>query len=256
MRVAAAAAFWRCEDPYSPAPYLMLRGMRWGEIRASSSLDPSVFEAPSSEVRTALKRFLSEGSYAELIEAAEAAMAEPCGRAWLDLQRYVVSACDNMGYSAIPNAIKAELKALVRDFPDLLTSVLVDDTPTANRKTLSWLDEFARGGAAGPGRARAVWSPPPVIEEEPADAADSEAALPDSFNSQWKRCAAAAQKKHSRYWRKKSDGRTAAAENFSVSCNWLRSACLPDTKASPCLCWKSSRTRSTATGWKNGKRRN
>ena len=43
-RVAAAARFWRAEDPYSPAPYLMLRGMRWGEIRASESLDLSTFE--------------------------------------------------------------------------------------------------------------------------------------------------------------------------------------------------------------------
>ena len=54
-RVASAARFWRTEDPYSPAPYLMLRGMRWGELRAVDTLDPSTFEAPDSETRTSLE---------------------------------------------------------------------------------------------------------------------------------------------------------------------------------------------------------
>ena len=95
----------------------MLRGMRWGEVRANSYLDPSTFEAPNSETRTGLKRLLSEGSYAEAIEMAEAAMASPAGRAWLDLQRYVVTAADNLGTRAISEAIKAELAALLKSLP-------------------------------------------------------------------------------------------------------------------------------------------
>lgn len=180
-RVAAAAAFWRREDPYSPAPYLMLRGMRWGEIRAASSLDPNLFEAPPTEVRTTLKRLLNEGSYAEMIEVAENAMAEPCGRAWLDLQRYVVTALDYQGYSAVSEAIKSELKALVRDYPDLLTSTLLDDTPTANNETLKWINEFA--AAAEPVPQPVSWSaPPPELEPEPgADAPAAEDAPPDAF---------------------------------------------------------------------------
>ena len=79
----------------------MLRGMRWGELRASDTLDPSTFEAPDSETRTSLKRLLMEGSYAEAIEIAETAMASPAGRAWLDLQRYVVTAAEGLGYTAI-----------------------------------------------------------------------------------------------------------------------------------------------------------
>src|SRR5260370_14409745 len=34
-RVVASAKFLRQEDPYSPAPYLLLRGLRWGELRAA-----------------------------------------------------------------------------------------------------------------------------------------------------------------------------------------------------------------------------
>ena len=142
-RVASAARFWRTEDPYSPAPYLMLRGMRWGELRAAEALDPSTFDAPNSETRTSLKRLLMEGSYAEAIEIAETAMATPAGRAWLDLQRYVVTAAENLGYTAIAEAIKAELAALLKIFPDLKTSSLMDDTPCANNDTVEWLNGFA-----------------------------------------------------------------------------------------------------------------
>ena len=35
-QVAACAAFLRSKGAFSPAPYLMMRGLRWGELRASS----------------------------------------------------------------------------------------------------------------------------------------------------------------------------------------------------------------------------
>jgi type VI secretion system protein ImpA len=178
-RVASAARFWRAEDPYSPAPYLMLRGMRWGEIRAAESLDPSTFEAPSSETRTALKRLLMEGSYAEAIEIAEAAMATAAGRAWLDLQRYVVTAADNLGYTAISAAIKAELNALLKSYPDLRTSSLMDDTPCANNETIQWLDEFAESVAAS--APMPVWEPRYEEPEQASDTTEEGEKVPDAF---------------------------------------------------------------------------
>jgi type VI secretion system protein ImpA len=168
-RVASAARFWRSEDCYSPAPYLMLRGMRWGELRAGESLDPSIFEAPDSETRTALKRLLNEGSYAEAVELAESAMASLAGRAWLDLQRYVVAACDNLGYYAVASAIKAELAALLKSYPDLITSSLLDDTPCANRETVEWINTFADNSPAE--APTPAWRP--AYEEESAPSSDS-----------------------------------------------------------------------------------
>jgi type VI secretion system protein ImpA len=177
-RVAAVATFWRREDPYNPAPYLLLRGLRWGELRASSTLDTSLFDAPPTPVRTNLKRLLGEGSYAEVIELAENAMAMPCGRAWLDLQRYVVAALDAQGYSAISEAIKAELKALIASYPQLPESSLLDDTPTANRETQDWLKEFTQ---TEPAAAAPVWTPPPVMEDAPQSSETAEPAQPDTF---------------------------------------------------------------------------
>jgi type VI secretion system protein ImpA len=156
-RVASAARFWRAEDPYSPAPYLMLRGMRWGELRAGEALDPSTFDAPTSETRTTLKRLLMEQNYAEALEVAEAAMATPAGRAWLDLQRYVVSAVEGLGYTAIASAIRAELAALLKSYPDLMTYSLMDDTPCANNDTVEWLKTFVNDSSSSGPASMSVW---------------------------------------------------------------------------------------------------
>ena len=141
-KVAEAAAFLRQREPTSPASYLMLRGLRWGELRAAIELaDPTRLEAPPTELRRHLKKLLLDKKYEQLLEAAESAMALPCSRAWLDLQRFVVEACDALGggYEAIARAIRSALKALVTDIPQLLDATLMDETPAANSETRSWL---------------------------------------------------------------------------------------------------------------------
>jgi len=140
--VAAAAAYLRKTEPHSPAPYLMLRGLRWGELRASS--DPTVLEAPPSDLRQQIKALALNSKWAELLQLAESMMALPCGRAWLDLQRFVVEACVALGddYRAIAIAIRSELRTLLRDLPSLLDATLSDDTPAANPQTQEWLREI------------------------------------------------------------------------------------------------------------------
>jgi type VI secretion system protein ImpA len=141
-KIAEAAAFLRKREPTSPASYLMLRGLRWGELRAAVDLaDPTRLEAPPTDLRRHLKKLLLDKKYEPLLEAAESAMALPCGRAWLDLQRFVVEACDALGggYEAISRAIRSELKALITDIPQLLDATLMDETPVANAETRAWL---------------------------------------------------------------------------------------------------------------------
>jgi type VI secretion system protein ImpA len=149
-KVAEAAAFLRRREPNSPASYLMLRGLRWGELRAAVDLaDPTRLEAPPTELRRHLKRLLLDKKYDQLLEAAESAMALPCSRAWLDLQRFVVEACDALGsgYEAIARAIRSELKALITDIPQLLDATLMDETPAANAETRSWLVSLSQGSS-------------------------------------------------------------------------------------------------------------
>ncbi len=144
--VVAAAAFLRKKDPRSPAPYMMLRGLRWGELRAAMiSKDVTKLEAPPTDVRRLIRRLSLDQKWKELIEAAENVMSLPCSRAWLDLQRSVVDACVALGsdYQAIAMAIRSELRATVRDIPDILNLTLMDDTPAANAETQAWLRQLA-----------------------------------------------------------------------------------------------------------------
>jgi len=158
-KVAEAAAALRRREPQSPASYLMLRGLRWGELRAAIDLaDPTRLEAPPTELRRHLKKLLLDKKYEELLEAAESTMALPCARAWLDLQRFVVEACDELGsgYEAIARAIRSELKALITDIPQLLDAALMDETPAANAETRAWLITLTQAPAQP-----ATGEPPP-----------------------------------------------------------------------------------------------
>ena len=140
--IAAAAAYLRKKEPLSPAPYLLLRGLRWGELRTSSRLtDSTLLEAPSTDLRQQIKRLALNKKWSELLEAGEQALAQPGSRAWLDLQRLSVAACSALGaeYQPIATAIQSELRALLNDLPELLDATLLDDTPAANPETKAWL---------------------------------------------------------------------------------------------------------------------
>jgi type VI secretion system protein ImpA len=174
-RIAAVARYLRRKDPYSPAPYMLLRGLRFGELRAGGdSPDLSLLAAPATEVRQELKKLSVEGQWPEVLEAAENAMALPCGRGWLDLQRYCVRACTELGsyYDPIANSVRSMLRGLLTDHPQLLEWTLEDDTATANAETLGWIrDEVqaAQAEVAQPVEEVAQAGPPayaPVHEEE------------------------------------------------------------------------------------------
>ncbi|HXN49318.1 MAG TPA: type VI secretion system protein TssA [Bryobacteraceae bacterium] len=175
-RVAALARFLREQDAANPAPYLMLRGLRWGELRAAGEgydPDSSLLEAPPTATRQALKRLAGESEWQQVLDTAETAMGTPCGRAWLDLQRYAATACDNLGYYAAAWAIKSEVRALLSDLPRLLDMSLSDDTPVANGETRTWLKEFLTPAAA-------PYSQPSALEASDEEALGTEDA-PDAF---------------------------------------------------------------------------
>lgn len=187
-RLDAVGRFLRQQDPYSPGPYLMLRGYRWGELRGYGEYpDQALLLPPSSETRQSIRKLALEGNWAGLLESAEAAMAQPCGRAWMDLQRYVVLAAEGSGYGAVAEAIRSELRALLNDLPRLPTWTMLDDTPTANAETMAWLKEIAPPPAPpAPAPAEAPAATPAVMPsalmDEPQEGSQAgEPAPPDTY---------------------------------------------------------------------------
>ena len=164
QRVTAVAAYLRRNDPSSPLPYLLLRGLRWGELRAAGTdVDANLLEAPPTSARQALKKAANDSDWQQVLELGESAMGLPCGRGWLDLQRYVFRAANELGYYQVASAIRAEVNGLLADYPALRQAGLLDDTPAANAETQTWLDEIAPAYA------------PPAME----DATEASWASPD-----------------------------------------------------------------------------
>jgi type VI secretion system protein ImpA len=148
QRIAAAARFLQRTDPRNPASYLLLRGFRWGELRVHpGGPDPRLLEAPPTEARSRLKVLLLDGKWEQLLAEAEGVMATPYGRGWLDLQRYVMTACDRLGppYAPVMSAVLGALVNLLAELPQLPEMTLMDDTPTANAETRAWLAGLMEG---------------------------------------------------------------------------------------------------------------
>jgi type VI secretion system protein ImpA len=167
QRVVVAARWLRRAEPTSPTSYMMLRALRWGELRAQApDPDPRLLAAPAPASRTQLRSLMLDAKWAELLDAAETVMATPAGRGWLDVQRYALKATDELGpeYAAVGSAIRSELRALLREVPSLVDLTMMDGLPTASPDTRNWLrvefagaepDEVtiaaeADGGASGP----------------------------------------------------------------------------------------------------------
>jgi len=175
QQIIGVADYLRRQNASDVTPYLLLRGLRFGELRsAGSALDLNLLEAPPTETRQALKKATNESEWQRVLETAETAMGTTCGRGWLDLQRYVYKAASELGYSQIQAAVRAEVNALLGDYPALRQATLLDDTPVANPETQAWLDEIA------PALARAEepvsYTPPASLEAAPEEgAAESKA---------------------------------------------------------------------------------
>jgi type VI secretion system protein ImpA len=77
----------------------MLVGLRHGELRAGGeTIDARLLEPPPTEIRQQLKQYAMDYNWQGVLDTAEAAIALPCGRGWLDVHRYAAQACAELGY--------------------------------------------------------------------------------------------------------------------------------------------------------------
>lgn len=173
-RVVTVARYLRVLDIYSPAPYLMLAGYRFGELRAGGeTIDAMKLEAPPTEIRQGMKKAAMESNWEEVYKLCIDALALPCGRGWLDLHRYAAKCCTEMGWyhEGTRRGIVSMVRGMLQDYPDLHKMTLMDDTPTANGETLAWIESDVLVGGAGAAAATpepAYTLPPAVSYSQPA----------------------------------------------------------------------------------------
>ncbi len=178
-RVAGVARFLRAKDAYDISPYLILRGLRWGEIRYNGSdIDRSMLTAPDDQLRTDLAYNLSAGQWDKVLALTEQTMETACGRGWLDLQRYTVKALEGKGqwFASVAQAVRSGVRGLVTDLPALLDMSLRDGSPAADSETRAWIETEVLAGALLSLQPPAA--PAPVHELTPEPAAPEPPPLP------------------------------------------------------------------------------
>ncbi len=139
-QVAACAEFLRTVSPSAAVPYLLCTALRLGETRTADLTNFSFAVAPATEVRQAMRRLANENKWDELMRLCIRTLPEPCGRVWLDLQRYVWSAAQGLGNESLAEIVASTVKSLLTDVPSVRMMTLDDDTSAANTETQIWID--------------------------------------------------------------------------------------------------------------------
>jgi type VI secretion system protein ImpA len=142
-QLAAICRTLRSRDPEDASPYLILRSYAWAStMYKAPMLDHSTIEAPESDLRVKLKRLTGDSEWDKVIELTEANMLRPCGRFWLDMQRYAVNALEQRGSLAVAKVVVNQFRILLEFLPDLVDITFPDDTPAANAETKEWITNF------------------------------------------------------------------------------------------------------------------
>ncbi len=175
-------SFFENDRSGSPVAYLVNASIRLGEMREQGSWPSYDFlVSPPTETRQTLKRLASESNWEELLRAAVAAAGESCGRAWLDVHRYVWKASYEAGYTSVAAAVISTVQAVLRDLPEMPTWTLDDDTPAANPETQRWLEEMVIPKPPEPVAVEAPAAQPMYVAPVPAEPA-AEEAPPDAMD--------------------------------------------------------------------------
>lgn len=142
-QLAAICKYLRQQDPTDPTPYLLLRNFAWGKLQLRAPMiDHDAIEAPPGDLRVSLRRAAKDSDWDSVLEQTEAAILEPFGRTWLDMQRYTVNALEEQGYAATARVVNNCLRMFLEALPDVLDLTLPDDTPVANAETKDWITNY------------------------------------------------------------------------------------------------------------------
>jgi type VI secretion system protein ImpA len=168
-RIGLICRYLRESTIYDASAFLVIRALRWGELRAKApNIEPPMLIGPPPELRVQLKECFAARDWGGVVNLTESAMELPCGRAWLDLQRYTVQALERQGeyYERVALSVRGALRALLEELPGLVEQTLTDDTPAANPETRIWIEEQILAGA--PAKVPAANVPAIVAEAPPA----------------------------------------------------------------------------------------
>jgi type VI secretion system protein VasJ len=154
----------RQAEPRRSAAYRFVRSLRWDALvtEPPNQQQKTAIEAPPAARRDYLLGLHKRREWADLLREAEGSFCQPPFHVWLDLQRLVVDALENLGadYAPARDAVVRELQVLIARLPGLPTLLFADGrTRFADAATASWLDEVAKPKATSAPNVRDAVAP-------------------------------------------------------------------------------------------------
>lgn len=153
QRLRQTSLFLLQHDLKNPLSYRYRRIAGWAKV---TSLPPNKegttqIVPPPAPVAEALAAQRAQGQLEALIQNAEQKFSQYIF--WLDLNRLVAEALDDMGHQAASQSVCQETAALVERFAGLEALRFSDGTPFADPQTLAWLKRLRPtvGGGEGSG---------------------------------------------------------------------------------------------------------
>ncbi len=142
----------RAADVRDPNAYRVLRVGSWLGLTDEPPAEGGRTPVPPPATRDALQGLLQGQQWAELLEAAEGAVAED--PLWLDPHRLAWQALGALGpaHQRAQQAVVAEVRTLVGRLPALAGLAFSDGSPCADPATQAWLQDEVGKAAAGGGR--------------------------------------------------------------------------------------------------------
>lgn len=161
----------RAESLTNPAPYWLLRALRWANhdllqpervAAALANKGRSLLPPPEGygRLRKDFSQRLAAGHHADVVSECEELF--PMNPLWLDLQRFIATGLAALGAEQALAAVREQVRLLLRCCPQIAELKFSDrdGTPFADAETLRWI----AGECAGADDAASPASRPPVVQ--------------------------------------------------------------------------------------------
>jgi type VI secretion system protein VasJ len=159
VSIARKAAFFLIEkEPQRPMGYRLMRSIRWDILEKSPPAEGgrTQLPGPAAQQRAYFQGLIAQQDWKNTLEKAEAAFAAASNHLWLDLQRFIITACDKLGqpYREVKSAILFETACFIKRVPDIAHLNFADGSPFCDETTKKWLSDdvrvvFSATGGAG-----------------------------------------------------------------------------------------------------------
>ena len=136
-------------DPLSPAPYKILRILKWDGVSGPVAAGETRIPAPRPNELTQLQTMLQAANWSGLVDLSENTFK--AGHIWLlDLQRFTTLGLENLdtkgALSPAAAAVKEATSEVLKRNPALVDCLYPGGIPFASDETRAWLTEISSSG--------------------------------------------------------------------------------------------------------------